>query len=168
MEYFYIIILLLSIISFVYFAWKLIFRRKKKSIFGLIISAIPLILTFVFVWTFIIEPNRQRHSNDREYFGEYDFYKVEGNLNQNSYKNKQLRILLKPDFTYNLTNLNEEDFPQSGKWQSCWTDDCQFGFNYDKPNYFIASQILDSSKIYLKLHKKTDSNNYLIFRKRTL
>ena len=121
----------------------------------------------MFVWTFIIEPTRQRHSNDREYFGEYDFYKIEGSLNETQYKIKNLKLSLNPDFTYNLTSFNEIEFPTSGKWQACWTDDCQFGFNYDKQNFFVANPILDSSILYLKLHKSTQADNYFVFRKRT-
>jgi len=152
-------------VSFIYFSWKTVYKRDWKSILGLIISAIPLILTFIVLWALVIKPNRQRHSDDKEYFGEYEFYKTEGNLYQNLEKNKQLRLTLKPDFTYNLTNFNEKEFPPSGKWQSCWTDDCQFGFNYTKPNYFIAEPIVDSPRLYLKLHKTKNSNSYYVFRK---
>jgi 4-amino-4-deoxy-L-arabinose transferase-like glycosyltransferase len=165
LEYFYIIVLILSIISFIYFAWKTIRKRNWRNILGLAISSVPLILTFIVIWIFFIVPNRQRHSNDKEYFGEYEFYKTEGNLNHKFYRNKQLRLKLKPDFTYNLTNFDEPEFPSSGKWQACWTDDCQFGFNYDKPNFFVANQILDSPRVYLKLRKSKESNNYFIFRK---
>jgi len=165
LEYFYIIVLILSIFSFIYFTWKTIFKRNKKNILGLALSAIPLLLTFISLWIFVIEPYRQRHSDDKEYFGEYEFYKTEGNLIQNIYRNKQLKLTLKPDFTYTLTNFNEIEFPSSGKWQACWTDDCQFGFNYDKPNFFIANQILDSPRVYLKLRKSKESNNYFVFRK---
>ena len=105
------------------------------------------------------------HINDKEYFGAYEFYKTEGNLKQNLYKNRQLKLTLNSDFTYNLTNFNKKEFPSSGKWRACWTDACQFGFNYDKPNFFIASIILDSSRLYLKLHKSNQSYNYFVFRK---
>ncbi|MEQ1796681.1 MAG: hypothetical protein ABL872_01945, partial [Lacibacter sp.] len=80
----------------------------------------------------------------------------------------KLRLTLNPDFTYTLTNFNEAEFPSSGKWRACWTDDCQFGFNYDKVNYFVANTILDSTRLYLKLHKSAQSNNYFIFRKTAL
>ena len=73
-------------------------------------------MTFLFLWFFIFKPNRQRHSKDKEYFGEYELYKIKGDLNQHLYKNKKLKIVLKSDFTYNLTSFNETEFQDETNW----------------------------------------------------
>ncbi len=128
------------------------------------LSAIPITLTAAFFWLVFIAPYRQIHADDKDYFGEYDFTAIEGSF-RTQCKLKSAKLFLKLDFTYSLTEFNEKEFPSSGKWRSCWTDDCQFGFNFDKPNYFIASEVNDSSGLYLKLHKPK-SDNYFVFKKR--
>lgn len=165
MEYLFIVIIILSVAGFIYFGIKTIVTRRRKHVLGLIISSIPLILTAVLFWVLFI-PYREIHAHDKIYFGEYEFKKVEGKSAYKNLNRLKAKLILKPDFTYTLTGFDEQKYPSKGKWRSCWTDDCQFGFNYNKKNYFLAMHESDSSGKFLKLHKSPLSNTYLVFRKK--
>lgn len=117
----------------------------------------------VFIWLVIINPYKQLHADDHLYFGDYVFIKAEGAKNILSLKNSHLT--LHPDFTYSLFDFNEPGFPKKGKWQSCWTDDCKFGFSYDQSTRFYAIPEQDSTKVILKLFKKADAGTTFFFRK---
>ncbi|MFN8253751.1 MAG: hypothetical protein U0V75_17900 [Ferruginibacter sp.] len=165
MEYTFIILLILSALSLIYFSWKAISTRRPKYIWGLLISAIPLLSTAIFLWI-IFSPYRQIHANDKDYFGEYELSQVEGHTKNVNFGKLKLRLSLHKDFTYNLTSFDEKEYPSSGKWKTCWTDICQFGFNYDNTNRFFAIDVTDDSVKYLKLHKVATSDQYyLVFKK---
>ena len=165
MDTFFIIVLILSTIGLIYFSWKALVTRKWKHILGLILSLIPLLSTAIFLWL-IFTPYRQIHADDKKYFGEYVFKEIEGKFEYGNINQQELKLFLKSDFTYELSNFNERQFPLSGKWQTCWSDDCQIGFNFDKTNYFLALDVIDSSGRYLKLHKPKHSTGYLVFKKK--
>jgi hypothetical protein len=162
-DYFVTIILIASILSAIFFTVQLIRKRNWKFFLGLGISLLPLGLATAFIWFLVVRPYKLRHSDDHEYFGEYVFVKTEGTKDMSVISAS--RLTLHPDFTYTFTHFKESGFPMKGKWKACWTDDCKFGFNYDKPVRFYASQEQDSTKLLLKIMKTTDSKTAFVFQR---